>query len=571
MITAVVICLVLFLSLYRINMADNSAKIAGEIMTSILEGVIFRNDYLRSNMARAKEQWFAKHEQINILLKSALQYFPDAEDKKSILEMIGDNESEGRVFSTIVANREKKGLNFKSDDLSPEVEGRLLNQLNMRIYEVVLHGRTLLDSSRKARVSAFRLAGGSIIAMLTILILAAIVMSWSMSRAVADRVRRLGEGAAVIGGGNLDYRIDVKGDDEFAELSDAFNVMASRLRSSYHDLENEIIERKHVEEALRRSEEHFRALAEALPQIVWTADAKGGIEWFNRRWYEYTGQQQGVGEGWSWDMVAHPDDMAHTLKNWAEAQRISSLFQNEIRLCSHDGEYRWFMVRAWPLRDADGNVVRWFGTNTDIHDMKVAEAALRQSREDLQRLARQRQLALDASRMGWWHYDPVTRIASWDERYKEIFAVKDYQRPNDEILTRLHPEDLPGVWAKVESALDPVNPTIYEAEYRINLPDGSVRWIEAHGIASFEGAGEKRRAVSFVGTVADITNRKQAEGEIERHTKELLSINEELERFNRAAVGRELRMIDLKKEINALCTQLGQPPRYPSQAEEEQG
>jgi PAS domain S-box-containing protein len=148
---------------------------------------------------------------------------------------------------------------------------------------------------------------------------------------------------------------------------------------------HDITDRRHAEEALRESEERFRALAEALPQIVWTADAEGAVDWFNQRWYEYTGGSTGFGEGWSWDKVAHPDDMPHTLKNWQEALEQGSLFQNEIRTRRHDGQYRWFLVRAWPLRDVHGNVVCWFGTNTDIQDMKTTEEALQRSNEEWER------------------------------------------------------------------------------------------------------------------------------------------------------------------------------------------
>ncbi len=136
----------------------------------------------------------------------------------------------------------------------------------------------------------------------------------------------------------------------------------------------------------------------------------------------------------------------------------------------------------------------------------------KRSQLEHEKVARQRQLALDAAHMGWWHYDPIGRVASWDEGYKEIFGVKEEGLPIDNVLNRIiHPDDLPGLWAKVEAALNPIDPRPFVAEYRINRPDGALRWIEAHGIATFEGEGNDRRAVSFVGTVADITLRRQAE------------------------------------------------------------
>jgi PAS domain S-box-containing protein len=189
------------------------------------------------------------------------------------------------------------------------------------------------------------------------------------SRRILKSLARLRAGAAIIGSGNLDFRIEEKRNDEIGDLSRAFNQMTTDLKTvtaSKADLEHEIAERKQAEEALRRSEEHFRALAEALPQIVWTADAEGGVEWFNNRWYDYTGEPYGVGQGWGWELTAHPDDMPHTLKNWQEARQRGTLFQNEIRVRSRAGQYRWFLVRAWPLLDEDGKVVHWFGTNTDI-------------------------------------------------------------------------------------------------------------------------------------------------------------------------------------------------------------
>ena len=130
--------------------------------------------------------------------------------------------------------------------------------------------------------------------------------------------------------------------------------------------------------------------------------------------------------------------------------------------------------------------------------------------------------------MGWWCYDPITRILTWDDRYREIFGVNGYRLPNDEILTRtIHPDDLPGLWRKMEEALNPVNPQPYRAQYRIIRPDGTIRWIETHGIASFEGEGEKRRATNLVGTVADITSQRLSEEVLRKYREGLEMLVEE--------------------------------------------
>jgi len=128
--------------------------------------------------------------------------------------------------------------------------------------------------------------------------------------------------------------------------------------------------------------------------------------------------------------------------------------------------------------------------------------------QDRARLAAHRQLALDAAQMGWWHYDPRTDLWTFDQRYGEILSVSGTQRPSDEIVRYIHPEDRAGVIAKVKAALDPIHPKSYSAEYRIVRDDGSVRWVEAHGAASCEGDGDSRQVTSFVGTVADITVRR---------------------------------------------------------------
>ncbi len=143
-------------------------------------------------------------------------------------------------------------------------------------------------------------------------------------------------------------------------------------------------------------------------------------------------------------------------------------------------------------------------TLVDITERKRVEA-------ERDELARQRQLALTAARLGWWHYDPAMRQVAWDDRFREIFGVTELSRGSLDILERVHPDDVPRLSAAVQAALDPARAEAYEMEYRLKGPAGSERWVEAHGVATFEGTGADRRATSLVGTVEDVTERKRAE------------------------------------------------------------
>ena len=252
-VTVIITVIVFSLALYRIHNAVEESNVANRIMSTSLERVALRIDYQRTGDKRAKEQLVARHERLGQLLKEASHIFRDPEDKKTINEMINTQESVGRIFAAIVANREEKISGPSNKDLSQEVEDRLLSQLNMRVYSITLQIGKLQKSSTEALFSALRLGGGGIVCVLAILIVAAVINSWTMSRAIANRVRMLRDGALVIGGGDLDHKIDVKGDDEFAELSDAFNDMTVKLRGSYHDLEREINERRRADEQLQKA------------------------------------------------------------------------------------------------------------------------------------------------------------------------------------------------------------------------------------------------------------------------------------------------------------------------------
>jgi PAS domain S-box-containing protein len=121
-----------------------------------------------------------------------------------------------------------------------------------------------------------------------------------------------------------------------------------------------------------RSERHFRALADAVPVIVWTADAKGWIDWYNRRWFEYTGQTAEQAAGWGWQAAHHPDDFPEVMRRWPESIASGQPFEMEFRLRDAHGSFRWFLTRVHPLRDDAGQIVRWYGSNADIDDQKRA-------------------------------------------------------------------------------------------------------------------------------------------------------------------------------------------------------
>jgi PAS domain S-box-containing protein len=162
--------------------------------------------------------------------------------------------------------------------------------------------------------------------------------------------------------------------------------------------------------------------------------------------------------------------------------------------------------------------------NTLMAELRGTTGLLRESKDRLQ-------LALNAAQLGSWQYDPRRLIASWDRRCQEIIDIAQDEASIEELLKRMHPDDRERFWAVREAALDPADPKPYAIEYRILGRDGKVRWVESRGLAYFEGAGPKRRVVSFGGTIQDITERKEREEkehllmrEINHRAKNMLSV-----------------------------------------------
>jgi PAS domain S-box-containing protein len=143
-----------------------------------------------------------------------------------------------------------------------------------------------------------------------------------------------------------------------------------------------------AQEALHASLAEFRSLAEAMPQIVWIARADGGNIYFNHQWTDYTGLTLKESFGDGWNKPFHPDDQQRAWDAWQRATTTIGTYSVESRLRRADGVYRWWLVRGVPLRDASGAILKWFGTCTDIHDLKVAELEISRMNRALGMLSR---------------------------------------------------------------------------------------------------------------------------------------------------------------------------------------
>ena len=149
------------------------------------------------------------------------------------------------------------------------------------------------------------------------------------------------------------------------------------------------------ENALRESEARFRELADNISQFAWTADGKGWIYWYNKRWLDYTGMALEDMQGWGWQKVHHPEHVNRVVERIRQSFETGTPWEDTFPLRSKDGDYRWFLSRALPIRNEAGDVIRWFGTNTDVTQQFEAENALRESE------ARFRELADNISQFAW--------------------------------------------------------------------------------------------------------------------------------------------------------------------------
>jgi PAS domain S-box-containing protein len=244
-------------------------------------------------------------------------------------------------------------------------------------------------------------------------------------------------------------------------------------------------------------------LADNLPVLCWIADAHGRIFWYNKRWHDYCGSSPEGLASWNWQSVHDPLKLAEVEDQWAASIRSGTAFEMVFPMRGRDGVFRPFLTRVEPTTDKSGNVIRWFGVNTDVSQLVETERELRASQERME-------LALDSGAiLGTWVWHVANDLVTADERFGRCFGLDaDACKtgvPLSDATKGIHPDDLPEVEKAIKKAV--ADGGSYAAEYRVG-GDGAWRWVQANGRCDLNENGQPTR---FPGVIVDIHDRKLME------------------------------------------------------------
>jgi PAS domain S-box-containing protein len=271
-----------------------------------------------------------------------------------------------------------------------------------------------------------------------------------------------------------------------------------------------IEERATGETEVRESESRFQVVADAAPVLIWMSGVDRLCTFFNEAWLKFTGRslEQEIGNGWA--QGVHPDDLQKCLKVYAEAFDARQPFVMQYRLRRNDGEYRWISDNGVPRYDAQKNFAGYVGSCMDVTELINKDAALREFEERVR-------LAAKAAHLGVWELDATTNEMWMSDSARALFQFDSETRVNHALLQgRVHPEDRALRDSAIRGAIETHGE--YEIEYRVLLPDGTLRWIGARGRCATEENGKGTR---LIGVSIDITPRKIAEAEARQYHAEV--------------------------------------------------
>ena len=283
------------------------------------------------------------------------------------------------------------------------------------------------------------------------------------------------------------------------------------------------VERQRSQEALtsaldeiRTSETKLRQVIDTIPTLAWCNLADGPNEFLNKRWHEYTGLSPEESHGWGWQAGFHPEDLPSLMKKWRELLVSGESGEIEARLRRHDGVFRWFLIRVEPLRDQTGKVIRWYGTSTDIQELKQTEEKLRDDERELRRIT-------DAIPQAIVVLGPAGEPLYANQATLDYTGLTANDVVNPGFRERIfHPEDLDRLRENRNTALERGLP--FEAEMRSLRNDGEYRWFL---IRYNPFRNEQGQLTRWYATGTDIDDRVKAE---DRTRNENLALREQIDR-----------------------------------------
>jgi PAS domain S-box-containing protein len=291
----------------------------------------------------------------------------------------------------------------------------------------------------------------------------------------------------------------------FASAAVFVVLLSAAQRSAAESLQS-------ARDRLAEAERELRLTLDWIPTLAWHTRPDGFAEYLNKRWLDYTGLSLHEALGWEWRKAIHPDDLAGLLAQWQKILGSGQRAEVEARMRRHDGEYRWFLFRPEPLRDASGKIVRWYGTNTDIEDRKRADDALRRSEAYLAEAQR-------LSQTGSCGWKIANGDINWSRETYRIFEIDEAVKPTMELaLARVHHDDLAVVQRQIERARH--GETDYDYEHRLLMPNGLVKNLHVRARRVQYESGDEE----IVGAVMDITETKRAQEALHTAQAELAHV-----------------------------------------------
>ena len=245
-------------------------------------------------------------------------------------------------------------------------------------------------------------------------------------------------------------------------------------------------------EELAQSREDFAALADNIAQLAWMADPRGSVFWYNQRWRDYTGLTPEQMRGTGWQQVHDPALRDAVNARYLAALRSEQPWEDTFPLRRHDGEFRWFLSRARPIRDANGKVVRWFGTNTDV-------TALRQLQQKLAESEEEQRIQAESIPQQVWTARPDGTVDYYNHRTAAYLGVAPAQGTAADVPGFVHPDDRDRVEEQWQAAI--ASQRYYEAEVRLRRYDGEYRWFLSQAQARREPGGG---VLKWYGTNTDV-------------------------------------------------------------------